>query len=277
VANRREPGVSVTARVLRVFEAFSAAQPRLTLSDLSRRARLPLSTAHRLVEDLVRWGALERDDEHRYRIGLRLWEVGALAPRGLGLREQAMPFLEDLYEATHQVVQLAVRDGVEALYVERISGRAAVGVISRVGGRLPLHATGVGLVLLAFAPHEVQERVLAAPLRGFTERTVTSPRELRRMLATVRRTGVAVSDGQIELKALSVAAPIHDRAEEVVAALSIVVPSTEASAPYVPAVRAAARGVSRVLGSTLAGLPTGEAGQRGRGQLRTKGLVSGSP
>jgi DNA-binding IclR family transcriptional regulator len=257
VVNRREPGVSVTARVLRVFEAFTASQPRLTLSEISRRTGLPLTTAHRLVEDLVRWGALERDDESRYRIGLRLWEVGALAPRGLGLREQAMPFLEDLYEATHQVVQLAVRDGVEALYVERISGRGAVGVISRVGGRLPLHATGVGLVLLAHAPADVQERVLAAPLKRFTERTVTSPRELRRMLATVRRTGVAVTDGQIELKALSVAAPIHDRDDSVVAALSIVIPSTEPAAPHMPAVRAAARGVSRALRTPMAGLPVG--------------------
>jgi DNA-binding IclR family transcriptional regulator len=252
VSARREPGVSVTARLLRVFEAFTAEQSRLTLSEISRKVGLPLATAHRMIDELVRWGALEREDDGRYHIGLRLWEIGALAPRGLGVRERAMPFLEDLYEATHQNVQLAVLDGVEALYVERISGRGAVKVISRVGGRLPLHATGVGLALLAFAPADVQERVLAAPLRRFTPRTVTSAHELRRILATVRLEGVAIVEGGVDLSALSVAAPIFDRTDQVAAALSIVIPSTEPPAPYTPVVRAAARGVSRALGAPRA-------------------------
>ncbi|GIJ49441.1 IclR family transcriptional regulator [Virgisporangium aliadipatigenens] len=252
MSTRREPGVSVTARLLRVFEAFTAEQPRLTLSEIARRVGLPLATAHRMIDELVRWGALERDDDARYHIGLRLWEVGALAPRGLGVRERAMPFLEDLYEATHQNVQLAVRDGVEALYVERLSGRGAVKVISRVGGRLPLHATGVGLALLAFAPADVQEQVLAGPLRAFTRKTVTSAHELRRVLATVRLEGVVIIEGGVDLDALSVAAPIFDRTDQVAAALSIVIPASEPPAPYTPVVRAAARGVSRALGAPRA-------------------------
>ncbi|HLL65436.1 MAG TPA: IclR family transcriptional regulator [Micromonosporaceae bacterium] len=249
MAERRDPGISVTARVLRLLDAFSIDSPQLTLSQLSRRADLPLSTAHRMVDDLVRWGALERDGDGRYRIGLRLWELGALAPRGVGLREAAMPFLEDLYEATHENVQLAVLDGTEALYVERISGRGAVKIRTRVGGRLPLHATGVGLVLLAHAPVELQERIIAGPLRRFTDKTITSPHGLRRVLADIRRDRYAVTDGQVELVALSVAAPITDRTNEVVAALSVVVPADRAPEPYIPAVRAAARGVSRVLGA----------------------------
>jgi len=252
VSTRREPGVSVTARLLRVFEAFTADQPSLTLSEISRKVGLPLATAHRMIDELVRWGALERDDTGRYHIGLRLWEIGALAPRGLGVRERAMPFLEDLYEATHQNVQLAVLDGLEALYVERISGRGAVKVISRVGGRLPLHATGVGLALLAFAPAHVQEQVLAAPLRRFTPRTVVNAHELRRVLATVRLEGVVIVEGGVDLSALSVAAPIFDRSDQVAAALSIVIPASEPPAPYTPVVRAAARGVSRALGAPRA-------------------------
>jgi DNA-binding IclR family transcriptional regulator len=246
---RHDPGVSVTARVLRLLDAFSAESSHLTLSQLSRRAGLPLSTAHRLVDDLARWGALERDEHGRYRIGLRLWEVGALAPRGIGLREAAMPFLEDLYEATHQNVQLAVLDGAEALYVERISGREAVNVITRVGGRLPLHATGVGLVLLAHADAALQEQVLAGPLRRFTDKTVTSPPALRRLLAEIRRSQVAVSDGQVELIALSIAAPVYGPTDEVVAALSVVVPTGGPPGSFIPVVRAAARGVSRTLGA----------------------------
>lgn len=241
-------GETVTARVLGVLAAFSSERPELTLTEISRRAGLPLTTAHRIVGELGAWGALERADDGRYRVGLRLWEVGALAPRGFGLRESAMPFLEDLQEVTRQNVQLAVLDGREVVYVERLSGRGAVNVITRVGGRLPLHATGVGLVLLAFADPELQEQVLAGPLRRYTAKTMCTPDEVRHALAGVRRTGVAVSDGQIELIALSVAAPVRGARGEVVAALSVVVPAATSDArAYVPAVRAAARGISRAL------------------------------
>lgn len=242
-------GETVTTRVLALLDAFTAERPEMTLTEISRRAGLPLSTTHRLVAELANWGALERADDGRYRIGLRLWEVGALAPRGLGLRESAMPFLEDLYAVTKQNVQLAVLDGTEVVYVERLAGRGAVNVITRVGGRLPLHATGVGLVLLAHSSPELQEQVLAAPLQRFTAKTISQPDELRRVLAEVRRTGVAVSDRQIELVALSVAAPVRGPRGDVVAALSIVVPSEHDSRAYVPVVRAAARGISRVLGA----------------------------
>ena len=239
---------SVTSRLLRVLDAFSAEHPELSLSDIARRADLPLTTAHRLVGELLAWGALERDSRGRYRVGLRLWEVAALAPRGLGLREIAMPFLEDLYEATHENVQLAVLDGTDVVFLERISGRSAVRVLTRVGGRWPAHATGVGLVLLAYAPVETQERYLAGPLAAFTGKTITDPARLRRELAEVRRQGFAVSDGQVTLDALSVAAPVRAADHQVVAALSIVVPmGTTAPATLAPAVRTAALGISRAL------------------------------
>ncbi|HWO65171.1 MAG TPA: helix-turn-helix domain-containing protein, partial [Umezawaea sp.] len=156
----------MTAKVLALLEAFTPEAHALTLTELARRAGVSLPTAHRRAMELVAWGALERGPDGRFRIGLRLWEVASLAPRGLGLREAAMPFMEDLYEVTHENVQLAVRAGLELVFVERISGRDAVPVRTRVGGRFALHATGVGLVLLAHAPVEVQEEMLASPLRG---------------------------------------------------------------------------------------------------------------
>lgn len=241
-------GKSRTARVLDVLSAFTADHVELSLSEIGRRSGLPLTTTHRLVGELTRWGALERTEAGGYRVGLRLWEIASLAPRSVGLRETAMPFLEDLYEATRQNVQLAVLDGTEVVYVERISARWAVSIITRVGSRLPLHATGVGLVLLAFAEPDLQDQVLRRPLKRFTPKTVTSPGELRRMLAEVRRTSTAINDGQITLDALSIAAPIRDASDRVAAALSIVVPAEHSSQPYVPAVHAAARGISRRLG-----------------------------
>lgn len=244
---------SVAERVLDLLGAFSSERPKLTLSDLSRRADLPLSTAHRLVAELVRRGALEREEDGRYRVGLWLWEVASLSAHGMNLRESAMPFLEDLYEATHQNVQLAVLDVPDVVYLERISARGAVNVVSRPGGRLAAHATGVGLVLLAYASAEVQEAVLTSPLKRYTVNTISSPSRLRRVLADVRRDGFAVSDRQIELVSVSVAAPVYGVDDTVVAAISLVIPY-EGGDPrsLIPAVRAAARGISRSLGAPRA-------------------------
>jgi DNA-binding IclR family transcriptional regulator len=254
-------GHSVTSKVLALLDAFTPEAPELTLSELARRAAVSLPTAHRRARELVDWGALERGVDGRFHIGLRLWEVASLAPRGLGLREAAMPFLEDLYEVSHENVQLAVREGVEVVFVERIAGRAAVPVLTRVGGRFALHATGVGLVLLAHAPIPIQDELLAAPLPGFSPKTITDPVRLREVLACVRRNGYAVSDGQVTTDALSVAAPILDATGAVTAAVSLVVRADGAQpTALAPLVIAAARGITRALaapGSTrrLPGMP----------------------
>lgn len=241
------PGRSVTSKVLALLDAFTPSTPELTLSELARRADISLPTAHRRAAELVEWGALERGPNGSFHIGLRLWEVASLAPRGLALREAAMPFLEDLYEVSRENVQLAVREGLELVFVERIAGRHAVPVLTRVGGRFALHATGVGLVLLANAPAEVQEAVLTAPLHAYTKKTITDPVRLRETLDAVRRNGYAVSDGQVTLDALSVAAPIMGR-DGVVAAVSLVV-RTETAQPtaLAPLVMAAGRGIARAL------------------------------
>ncbi|NEA64923.1 IclR family transcriptional regulator [Streptomyces sp. SID12488] len=240
---------SAPDRLLSVLSAFDHEHPALSLTEISRRAGLTLTTTHRLVGALTLWGALERDDDGVYHVGLRLWEVAALAPRGLALRQIALPYLEDLYEATHENVQLAVRDGGEVVYIEWLSGRSAVGVHIRVGARWPLHATGVGLALLAHGDPVLQQHYCEGPLAAFTPHTITDPARLRRVLAEVRRTGVAVSSRQVTDDALSVAAPVHGPGGAVIAAVSVVVPQADAQVPaLVPAVRLAARGISRALG-----------------------------
>ncbi|MFG2960724.1 IclR family transcriptional regulator [Streptomyces sp. NPDC048291] len=240
---------SAPDRLLAVLAAFDHGHPALSLTDIGRRAGLTLTTAHRLVGALTAWGALERDADGFYHVGLRLWELAALAPRGLALRQIALPCLEDLYEATHENVQLAVRDGSDVVYIEWLSGRSAVGVHIRVGARWPLHATGVGLALLAHETPHFQQEYCAGRLASFTPYTVTDPARLRRSLAEVRRTGAAVSSRQVTDDALSVAAPVRGAAGQVVAAVSVVVPEADAQVPVlVPAVRLAARGISRALG-----------------------------
>ncbi|MCU7723973.1 IclR family transcriptional regulator [Actinoplanes sp. KI2] len=246
----------VLRRATQLLTAFTPDRPGLTLSQLARRAGLPLTTTHRLAGELVHCGLLERDSDGVYRVGLRLWEIASLAPRGLGLRERALPYMEDLFAVTRENVQLAVREGIESVYVERLAGRHAVPVLTRVGGRFPLYPTGVGRVLLAHAPADVQEAVLAGPLTRFTPLTVVDAQALRKILADVRTHGFAVNDRQVTMDSLSVAAPIRAADGSVVAAVSIVVTSGSAlPAALAPAVRATAHGITRALRSGLADDP----------------------
>ena len=254
IRGRRPPqGEPVIDRALALLGAFDATRPYLTLGELSRRSGIPASSALRLAGRLLAWGALERDPEGRFSIGLRLWEVASLTPRGQGLRQAALPFMGDLEEVTRQHVLLAVRDGEEALLVERLSSHQAVDALYRPGGRVPLHSTGVGLVLLAFAEPEFQEQVLQQPLMHEPEKVPVSAAALRRTLAEIRRDGLATFRRGSPGPVVSVAAPVHDAAGVVVAALSVVVPAEHAEPRLLgPAVRTAARGISRELGATSA-------------------------
>jgi DNA-binding IclR family transcriptional regulator len=247
------PGRSVTSRALAVLDAFSPSSPRLTLSEIAGRAGLPLTTAHRLLGELTAWGALTRRPDGRYEIGRRLWDLGLLAPVQLELRQVAAPFLLDVHTATRETVHLAVREDVSALYVERISGRESVPVVSQVGSRLPLHATGVGKVLLAWAPDDVVDRAMRAPARP-TRHTVVEPGRLRRELAEVRTRGYARTTEEMTLGAVSVAVPVTTPGPGtplVVGALGVVVPVHRRDpAKLVPVLEVAARGIGREVGRT---------------------------
>lgn len=253
---RPAQGNPVLDRGLALLAAFDAGHRTLTLGELSRRSSIPTSSVLRLATRLQAWGALERDADGRFTIGLRLWEVASLAPRAQELRQVALPFLQDLEEVTRQHVLLAVRDGNDALLVERLSAHLAMPVLYRVGGRLPLHSTGVGLVLLAFAEPAVQEEVLAQPMVHEPEKVAVSPAALRRSLAEVRREGAATVHRRVPQPLVSVAAPIFDANDRCTAALSVVVPQEHAEPRLLtPAVRTVARSISRSLGARSTPLP----------------------
>jgi DNA-binding IclR family transcriptional regulator len=246
--NTSAPGASVAARLLAVLAAFDDRHRALTLTELADRAGLPLSTTHRLVAELIAWGGVVRRDDSRYAVGRRMWDLGLLAPVQTGLRQVASPFLHDVYAATLATVHLAVRDGHEVLYLERLAGRSSVPIVSTVGTRLPLHCTGVGKVLLAFSPERVQRAVLTAPLRRVTRHTVTSPGRLADQLARTRADGYASTVEEMSLGACSVAVPVR-REDRVVAAVGVVVPSLRRDRPrLVAALQVAARGIERSLG-----------------------------
>ncbi|CAB4918201.1 MAG: helix-turn-helix domain-containing protein [Actinobacteria bacterium] len=250
-------GRSVTSRALRVLDAFDGEHSRLSLSEIADRSGTPLTTAHRLLGELAAWGALVRRPDGRYEIGRKLWDLGLLAPVQAELRQVASPFLLDVHTATRDTVHLAVRDGPTALYVDRVSGRESVPVVSQVGSRLPLHAVGVGKVLLAAAPDEVVEQVLRS-LDRQTRHTVVEPARLARELAEVRRTGWARTSEEMSLGAASVAVPVtvvrgSGGRAVVAAALGIVVPTHRAERDLprlVPVLEVAARGIGRELART---------------------------
>ncbi len=244
--NVSAPGASVTSRALALVGAFDEEHRRLSLSELAGRAGLPVPTAHRLLGELVAWGALSRTQSGDYVVGRRLWDLGLLAPVQTGLRQLASPYLHDLYGATLATVHLAVRDGTQVLYLDRLSGHASVPVVSTIGSRLPMHATGVGKVLLAHAPAPIQVEVLAN-LSRVTPYTINQPGTLRRQLAKVLKDDYATTVEEMSLGACSVAVPIRARGD-VVASLGIVLPSLKKDrARLVAAMQVAARGIGRAL------------------------------
>jgi len=236
-------GDSMTERLVRVLETFTAERTVQTASEIGRRAGLPSSTAHRIVEDLVRSGLLDRDEDHRVHLGMRLWELALRGSRALRLRQAALPHMERVQARIREHTQLAVLEQDSALFLERLSDPDAVSNITRIAGRLPLHASSSGLVLLAFGGDELQERVLSGRLTAVSPDTVTDAAALRRMLAGIRRAGHVVAPGSIETLATGVAVPVRDADGEVIAALSVVQPREAAPDVAIAELLRAARAI----------------------------------
>ncbi|HVT67341.1 MAG TPA: IclR family transcriptional regulator [Trebonia sp.] len=244
--NTSLPKTTVTAKVLLILGAFTPRRPVLSLTEICERTGLTAPTAYRLAAELVSWGALGRSPAGTYRIGLRLWEVGTLAPEARTLRQLAQPCLQDLFAATGSSVQLAVREGGHALCVEKIVGRQATPQPSHIGQRLPLHATAVGKVLLAFSPPEVRDAVIRGALRRFTPYTIFTPGRLAQALEQARQAGFATSVEEMSLGTLAVAAPVCDSSGSVIAAISVEGRCTALNVQRAKAaVLAAASGITR--------------------------------
>ena len=247
-----EPGRSVTSRLSALLFAFRSGNSSLTLADLTRRTGMPHATVRRLVLELLSEGLLERTADGKYVIGIRVWELGTLAPRTLPLRTVALPFMEDLHAALQQHVQLAVLEGIEAVVVERMSTSKALGLVSQVGGRLPLHSSGVGKVLLAHGGESLLQQVTVEGLKAYTPTTITDPEQLRSDLGEYRRKGFALVNQETSRDAQSVATAIFGTSGVCVAALSVVVAAGTVNLnSVVPAVVAAGRGISRGLGAAV--------------------------
>jgi DNA-binding IclR family transcriptional regulator len=247
VANSRS-GDSVISRVVRVLDAFDRDRPTMTLSRLAARAGLPLSTTHRLVEELMGYGLLHRADSGELRIGWRMWEISTRSLTAMNVREAALPFMDDVLAVVHQHTTLAVLDGNSALYVERRSAPDSVLDAARIADRMPLNACSPGLVLLAHSSPQFQESYLAGRLEKVTDETPTDPGLIRRHLAEVRHRGFVALPGIGVSEWLGIAVPVFGAGRTVAAALSAIVPRDQPDVPLiVPALLTASHGISRTL------------------------------
>ncbi|MCI3270844.1 IclR family transcriptional regulator [Streptomyces cylindrosporus] len=236
---------SVLARGALLLRVCAEADVALSLAELALRTGLPKPTAHRLVGELVRLGLVERTAEGGYRIGLGLFVLGQSAPTVRELRDAALPYLGDLHEATHENVHLAVPDGTDTLFLEKVTGHRATPIVSRTGGRLPAHCTATGKVFLAEDPSPPRRT-----LPRLTPRTLVLPGQLARDLALTRARGYGVNLEEAEVGVSAVAAPIYarDHGPRPIAAISVTGGTRRLDVDRVGArVCAAARALTRKL------------------------------
>lgn len=244
------PRQNAASRMLSVLEVFRQAAMPVTLSDISRISGLPMTTAHRLTHELLAWNALERTDDGRYRLGTKMLELVTASTHAMELRERALPWLVRLHQTLRNIiVHLAIRDGDESVFIEALHSSTRAARMNRLGGRMPLTATATGRVLLAWAPEEVQERVLSASQTAFTSETLVEPEELRRELQAIRQAGTSITRSQVIAGSGGIGAPVFDPEGDIVASVGIVFRLKDFRLEeYVPIVEAAARKISRDIG-----------------------------
>lgn len=237
-------GRTVTHKVLSLLTTFEDLRRSFTLTELADSANIPLSTAHRLTHELVDWGFITRTEQGRFQLGLRIWEMGQNV--GHQLRETARPFTQDLYSLTGEITQLAIRNGREILFLDRIYGTRRVPRASRVGGRVPMHSTAVGKVLLAFEEPWVREAYLQGPMGHVASRTVINPGVLSKQLDLVAEEGYAITVEEQRRGICSIAVPIFHTGR-IGAALGLVVASDKASTltRHLPALQGISRRLER--------------------------------
>ncbi|MAT04793.1 MAG: IclR family transcriptional regulator [Acidimicrobiaceae bacterium] len=244
------PPRSMLSRVCQILACFRYGDNILTLAELTRRTGLPKPTVHRVARSMAENRLLERTDGG-FRLGLHLFELGGLVPHWRILREAALPFMCDLYQATHQTIHLGIMRDFEVLYLEKIRGHRDIVSVSHVGGRLPVHCSGIGKAMLAFSTPELVDQTLAGSLEALTPHTITDREVLRAELRDIVAEEVAYDREEAMVGLHCVAAPILDRRQNAVAAISVSLPidSCDIRATAI-AVRAVAQRLSLTLPSS---------------------------
>jgi IclR family acetate operon transcriptional repressor len=224
-AGGRSYNITSLQRGLHLLHLFGESPRGLTAKEVASLSRLPVSTVHRFLINLVRAGFLNCGGDGVYHLGIACFAIGQAALSQLDIRRLSLPYLQELNRQTRETIHLTVRHGLSAVYVEKLDSPEQLRIYSRIGAGVPLYCTAVGKVMLAHMPKEEQEKVLRQlELKRLTPNTVGSLQELQTELYRVRKNGYACDMEEHELHIRCVAAPIWDHTGGVSASLSVTAP-----------------------------------------------------
>lgn len=227
IPSLREPRYSQSLeRGLAILGCFTPKRPVLGIADIADELGMSRSTTHRYVITLVALGYLEQGASRKYRLGLRVTDLGMSALNSTGLREHAHPYLEELRQRTSYTASLGVLEGTDVLYVDRVRsfrrGQGRVDLNLHTGSRVPAYCTAMGKLLLASLPETEQRDVIAAmKLTKHGPNTITSKKGLREELDEIAAAGFAVDDEELAPELYAIAAPVRNESRDVVAAVSL--------------------------------------------------------
>jgi DNA-binding IclR family transcriptional regulator len=244
------PTIQVLERTFALLETLAAQPDPVSLKEISERTGLHPSTAHRILNDLAIGRFVDRPQAGSYRLGMRLLELGNLVKARLDVRDAAVAPMRELHKMTHQPVNLSMRQGDEIVYIERsYSERSGMQVVRAIGGRAPLHLTSVGKLFLAHDdPARVRAYATRTGLTGHTRNSITDITRLERELATVRATGCARDDEELELGVRCMASGIFDDQGKLLAGLSVSAPADRLEESWLERVKFTAAQISSALG-----------------------------
>ena len=217
---RSDEGLKSLVKVVRVLDTFSRTARSLSLAEICQRTGYPKSTTHRLLASMREAGLLDQDqDRDRYRLGLKLFELGNTVLANMDLHREARPYVEALGRLTDQIVHLAVFDGRHAIVISKSESQVDAKMSAYLESA-PAHCTSVGKAILAYQPTVVLDKFLADRLVRFTDKTITDPATLKRDLALTRTRGYSVDHAEHQPGLHCVGAPIRDVSGRVFAAIS---------------------------------------------------------
>lgn len=212
--------VRAVERALQILECFDDEHPEKGVSEIAQAVDLHKATTHRIMTTLLNFGYLERaEDGQRYRLGIKLTELGLKVVHRMDLRREALPFMKQLVQEWDETCDLSIFDSEKVFYVEVIRSSRALTIAAAIGQRLPAHCTASGKLFLAHLSPDELDAFLSKPLASYTEKTITSPDELRLQLEKIRSLGYGVDYEEVEVGVCAIAAPIYNRQGRIIAAI----------------------------------------------------------
>ncbi|MEC5424184.1 IclR family transcriptional regulator [Virgibacillus sp. C22-A2] len=213
------------SKALKLLDLFTFEDRELTLKEISSRSNIPKPTAYRLLSTLESNGFLyktkENEHDSRYRLGLKLLELGQIVSDQLELRGIALPYMEQLADEINEVIHLVIVNHDMATYIEKVESTRALRLYTRIGKSSPLYIGSGPKMLLAFLPKEKQKQILSGPLVPFNNNKAVKKERLLKELETIREEGYAYSVGEQDADTTGISYPIHDHQNQVIASLAV--------------------------------------------------------